>query len=131
LGVERVYWYRWDATSTYGGALWTPSAGPTEAATAWTEVSKWINGATLSTACSANGSVWSCGFIRPGGYLALAVWDAGQDCQNGVCKTKDYTVPAGFTQYLDLTGKSTTTTSAGSTIQIGAKPILLENGILP
>lgn len=130
LGVERVYWYRWDATSTYGGALWTPSTGPTQAASAWTEVSKWINGATLSTACTANGSVWSCGFVRPGGYLSLAVWDAGQDCQNGVCKTKDYTVPAGFTLYLDLTGKSAST-SAGSIIQIGAKPILLENGTLP
>ncbi len=130
LGVDRVYWYRWDATSTYGGALWTKSAGITEAGDAWKEVSKWIEGATLLSACTAKGSVWSCAFTRSGGYLALAVWDAGQDCQNGTCKTSNYTVPAGYTQYLDLTGKSAST-SAGSTIQIGAKPVLLENGTLP
>ncbi len=129
LGVARVYWYRWDATQTYGGALWTSSNGITEAGDAWSEVSKWINGATLSSACTAKGSVWTCGFTRtnPSGYQALAVWDAGQDCLNEVCTTSGYTVPSGYTQYLDLTD-TLTTTSTGSTIQIGAKPILLENG---
>jgi len=130
LGVERVYWYRWDATQTFGGALWTQSAGITEAGDAWKEVSKWIEGATLLSACTADGSVWSCPFTRSGGYLALAVWDTGEDCQNGTCRTSNYPVPAGYTQYLDLAGNSTNT-SAGSTIQIGAKPILLENGTLP
>jgi hypothetical protein len=132
LGVDRMYWYRWDGTSTYLGALWSSSSGPTEAADAWSEVSKWINGGTLSTACTAKGSVWSCGFTRtsPVGYLALAVWDAGKDCTSTSCPTSDYTVPVGYTQYLDLTGTSTST-SAGATIQIGAKPILLENGTLP
>ncbi len=130
LGVERVYWYRWDATSTYGGALWTRSAGITESGDAWSEVNKWIEGATLSGACTAKDTVWSCPFLRSSGYLALAVWDAGEDCSNGSCTTKNYTVPEGYTQYLDLTGKSTST-SAGSTIQIGAKPILLESGTLP
>jgi hypothetical protein len=131
LGVDRVYWYRWDSTQTYLGALWS-SGVITEAGDAWGEVSKWINGATLITACTAKGSVWSCGFTRtnPVGYVALAVWDAGQDCQNGTCGTSNYTVPVGYDRYLDLTGTSTTT-SADSTIQIGAKPILLENGLLP
>jgi hypothetical protein len=130
LGVDRVYWYRWDSTSTYGGALWTSSAGPTQAADAWSEVNKWIVGATVSSACTANGSVWSCGYTRSGGYQALAVWDASQDCSNGSCSTKNYTVPSGYNQFLDLTGKMTST-STGSTIQIAAKPILLENGTLP
>ena len=130
LGVDRVYWYRWDATQTFGGALWTASNGPTEAASTWSEVSKWILGATLSSPCTANGSVWSCGFTRASGYQALTVWDAGQDCLNGTCGTSSYTVPAGYTRYLDLTDTSTNT-SAGSTIQIGAKPILLESAALP
>jgi len=39
-------------------------------------------------------------------------------------------VPSGYSQYLDLTG-NLTTSGAGSTIQIGAKPVLLENGTLP
>jgi hypothetical protein len=130
LGVDRVYWYRWDSTSTYGGALWTSSTGPTEAADAWSEVNKWIVGATVGSACTANGSVWSCGYTRSGGYQALAVWDASEDCSNGSCSTKNYTVPSGYSQYLNLAGTSTGT-SAGSTIQIGAKPVLLENGNLP
>jgi hypothetical protein len=132
LGVDRVYWYRWDATQTFGGALWTSSSGITEAGDAWGEVSKWINGAILSTACTAKGSVWSCGLTRSGGYQALAVWDAGQDCLNGVCTTSNFAVPAGavYTEYLDLTGTSTST-STGTTIQIGAKPILLQTGAIP
>jgi polysaccharide biosynthesis protein PslG len=129
LGVDRVYWYRWDATNTYGGALWTSSSGPTEAASAWTEVSKWMVGNTLTTACTPVGTVWSCGFGN-GSWKGLAVWDASQDCLNGSCSTRNYTVPTGYSEYLDLTGTSTST-SAGSTIQIGAKPILLENGTLP
>jgi hypothetical protein len=130
LGVDRVYWYRWDATSTFGGALWTSSTGPTEAADAWSEVNKWIVGATVSSACTANGSVWSCGYTRSGGYQALAVWDASEDCSKGTCSTKNYTVPSSYNRYLDLTGASTST-SGGSTIQVGAKPVLLENGTLP
>jgi hypothetical protein len=132
LGVDRVYWYRWDATSTYLGGLWTSSNGRTEAGDAWIQVNGWIEGATLASACTTKGSVWSCGFTRtsPVGYLALAVWDAGQDCTSTSCPTSNYTVPVGYSQYLDLTGTSTST-SAGATIQIGAKPILLENGTLP
>src|SRR6266849_1542193 len=126
LGVDRVYWYRWDATQTFGGALWTPSAGPTEAASAWDEVSKWIEGKTLSSGCTPNTggkpSVWSCALTN-GTWKGLAVWDASQDCQNGTCTTSSFTVPTGgYTQYLDL-ADSLTSTSSGSTIQIGAKPI--------
>ena len=133
LGVERVYWYRWDATQTYGGALWTKSAGPTEAASAWSEVEKWIVGNTLISACTPNAggnpSAWSCGLIN-GTWKGLAVWDAGQDCTSGSCPTSSFTVPAGgYTQYLDLAGN--TNTVSGGTVPIGAKPILLENGTLP
>jgi len=132
LGVARVYWYRWDATETYGGALWTASTGITDAGNAWGEVYQWINGATLSSACTANNSsVWSCGFTRSGGYQALAVWDAGQDCTSTSCPTTNFNVPAGpgYTQYVDLTGN--VTTISGGTVPIGAQPILLENGTLP
>jgi hypothetical protein len=133
LGVQRLYWYRWDATQTYGGALWTSSTGPTEAASAWDEVNKWMVGNTLSSACTPNtgGSapVWSCAFTN-GSWKGLAVWDASQDCLNGTCGTSSFSVPAGYTQYLDLAGNETSS-AAGSTIQIGAKPVLLESGNLP
>ncbi len=130
MGVERGYWYRWDSTQNYGGALWTSSGGPIEAVTAWDEVSKWMVGATLSSACTVNGTVWSCGFTRSGGYQAVAVWNSAQDCLNGNCPTIAFSVPAGgYTKYRDLTG--TETTISGGSVPIGAKPILIETGSLP
>jgi hypothetical protein len=130
MGVERGYWYRWDSTQTYGGALWTQSGGPIEAVTAWDEVSKWMVGATFSTACTVNANVWQCGLTRSGGYQALAVWNSAQDCLNGSCPTLPFTVPAGgYTLYRDLTGTETSIT--GTTVPIGAKPILLETSTLP
>jgi hypothetical protein len=134
LGVDRVYWYRWDATNTYGGALWTSSGGPTEAASAWSEVNHWIIGKTLISACTANtpgggSTVWSCG-LTSGAWKGLAVWDAGQDCTTTSCPTSSFTVPAGgYTEYLDLAGNKNTV--SGGTVPVGAKPILLENGTLP
>ena len=50
----------------------------TLAATAYGEVNQWTVGATVSKACGATGTVWTCGFTRPGGYTALAVWDASR-----------------------------------------------------
>lgn len=132
LGVDRAYWYRWDSGQTYGGSLWTSSGGPTPAATAYGEVSKWIVGATLTNACapvSGGSSVWTCGFSR-GSYKALAVWDAGQDCLNGSCATTPFNIPSGgYTMMRDVAGNETTL--SGSSTPIGAKPILLETGKLP
>jgi hypothetical protein len=129
MGVERGYWYRWDSTQDYTGALWTASSGTIEAADTWKEISKWMVGATLGTACSVKGSVWTCGFTRSG-YQALAVWDASQDCLKGTCATTAFTVPAGgYIEYRDLT--DTVTTISGGTVPIGAKPILLETSALP
>jgi len=130
LGVDRVYWYRWDAASSSGGALWTPSGGPTPAAVAYGEVSKWIVGATLSSPCTPNGTVWSCTFTRSNGYKAVAVWDASQDCTSSNCPATLFTVPSGgYTLSRDVTGKETSV--SGSSVSIGAKPILLETSTLP
>jgi hypothetical protein len=131
MGVDRGYWYRWDSTQGYQGALWTSGTGTIEAVGAWNEVSKWMVGATLSAPCtvSPTGNVWTCGFTRSGGYSALAVWNASQDCLNGSCPTTVYTVPAGYTLYRDLAG--TETSISGGTVPIGAKPILLETATLP
>lgn len=129
MGVARGYWYRWDSTMNYEGALWS-NGTPIEAVSAWQEVSKWMVGATLSSACKVSGTVWQCGFTRSGGYQAIAVWDASQDCLNGSCTFSNFTVPSGYNESRDLTDK-VTTISPGSTIQIGAKPVLLENGPIP
>jgi len=134
MGVSRVYWYRWDAGQTYGGSLWTPSSGATPAATAYGEVYKWIVGATLTNACgpvSAGSTVWSCGFSRNNGaYKALALWDVSQDCTSSACPAPAYNVPSGgYTMFRDVTGAENPI--SGSTVAVGAKPILLETSALP
>jgi hypothetical protein len=129
--VSRVYWYAWDSTTTDPGTLWnSTTAVATEGASAYAEVYKWITGATASS-CSQNGNVWTCSLTRSGGYKALAVWNGstGSSCyKNGAPPCSTYDVPSEYTLYRDLTGNET---SVGSTIQISAKPILLETGPLP
>jgi hypothetical protein len=133
LGVERVYWYRWDSPSDV--SLWITPSGPiSEAGTAYGEVSRWIVGATLSGACTPNQAVWSCKLTRssPSGYQALAVWDTSQDCLAGKCTTSNFAIPAGatYTEYRDVAG-NVTNIGGVATVPIGAKPILLETAPLP
>jgi hypothetical protein len=134
--VNRVYWYSWDTS----GTMWTQTstAGCTtpdpsgngytcQSAAAYSELQNWILGATVNQACSASGTVWTCGFTKPGGYQALAVWDTAQTCNNGFCTSSTFKIPAG-TNYIhdrDLSGR--VTTISGSSVWIGYKPILLEN----
>jgi hypothetical protein len=130
LGVNRMYWYRWDAPDPSTGALWSISDGKSPAATAYGEISKWIVGATLTTACTPNGTIWSCSFTRANGYKALAVWDASQDCTTSSCPTSTFTVPAGvYTMYRDLSGNETSISQ--NSVPLGGKAILLETSALP
>jgi hypothetical protein len=122
IGLARSYWYAWDASNT---PFWTEQSGNQSGATTFSEVSAWLVGATLSSPCVGTGTVWQCGYTRPGGYKALAVWDTSQTCNAGVCTTSNFTIPAGYTYVLDLTGVKTKTN--GSTLKIGIKPLLLEN----
>ncbi|MFZ0732889.1 MAG: hypothetical protein WAM79_11240 [Candidatus Sulfotelmatobacter sp.] len=129
--ISRVYWFAWDSKTD--SSLYNDTTGQTTpAATAYQQVNTWTVGATVSKTCSATGTVWTCGFSRSGGYSALAVWDAGQDCTTSNCPTTTFTVPAGgYTEYLDVAGDPATTLNGASSVQIGAKPILLETGPIP
>lgn len=120
-GIRRFYWYSWDKGSA---PLWSRTAGVSPAGMAHGQVSEWITGATLTSACMNNGSVWTCSYTKPGGYQAMAVWDSSQTCSGGVCTTSSFVVPAGYTHRQDLDGNKT---SVSSTVRIGLKPILLEN----
>jgi uncharacterized protein (TIGR03437 family) len=121
--VQRFYWYSYN--DNYG-TLETNNQ-LTQAGMAYGHVYNWLVGATVASACSnKSGSIWTCAYTRPGGYQALAVWDASQACGDGVCTTSGYTAPAGYVQYRDLVGNVTAIT-AGAQIQVGLKPILLEN----
>ncbi|MGC1373969.1 MAG: glycosyl hydrolase [Candidatus Sulfotelmatobacter sp.] len=121
-GISRMYWY------SYGnGATGTLTDGSilNEAGTAYGVVEQWMVGSTLTSPCSASGTVWTCAFKNAKGTQVLAVWDAGQSCTGGTCTTSNYSPSATYTQYVDLTG-ATHTISASNTAQIGVKPILLE-----
>jgi hypothetical protein len=122
IGVARSYWYAWDGATT---PFWFESTGTQIGGTTYNEMTDWLVGATLSSPCVALGTVWQCGYTRPGGYRAIAVWDASQSCNEGNCTTSSFTMPAGYDYSLDLAGVKTKTT--GATVEIGIKPILLEN----
>jgi hypothetical protein len=136
-GVNRVYWYAWDASGTMWsatstGGCTTPDASGVgftcKSGLAFDQVQNWLVGATLSQACSVNGTVWTCGLTKPGGYQALAVWDTAQSCSNGLCTTSTFTFTPVSPNYIhrrDIYGA--VTPISGRTVPIGYKPILLEN----
>jgi hypothetical protein len=130
-GVARLFWYQWNSPSDLG-TLWVPNpTNPLAPGTvlkpgiAYGQIEQWMAGANMTSACSANGTVWSCNFTRPNGYVARAVWDTAQSCANGTCTTSSYPVGTQFVQYRTLSGATVAIT--GSTVPIGYKPILLEN----
>jgi len=123
-GVSRLYWYQYGNRAF--GSLWLPGTGTNAAGIAYGTVYKWMVGATMKSSCSSAGSVWTCNFTKPGNVTAQAVWDASQTCSNGNCTTSSYTPSSSYTQYQDLAG-GVTPISSGSTVQIGAEPILLES----
>ncbi len=120
-GVQRFYWYQYGNTGF--GTLWTDS-GLAPAGIAYEQVYDWMVGATLASPCSNTGTVWTCNITKPGGIQEQAVWDSSQSCSNGSCTTSVYTPATVYTEYADLAGTVTSFT-AGTTVPIGAKPILL------
>jgi hypothetical protein len=121
LGVSRFYWFQYG--NTQNGTLWTASSGLDPAGTAYGQVYGWMVGATSTSPCAANGTVWTCGFTSSGGVQEQAVWDASQSCSNGTCTTSSYTPSSTYTEYYDLAGDPPTAISG--TVQVGAEPILL------
>jgi hypothetical protein len=130
-GVDRFYWYQWNAKNTVG-TLWKVDqynpGGPgtvLKPGIAYEEIYNWMVGATMTSPCTASGSVWTCQLSRPHGYQAMAVWDASQTCSNGVCSTTPYTYDRAYIKYRDFAGNATALSHR--TVPVGAKPILLEN----
>jgi hypothetical protein len=112
VGLQRQYIYTWDSKAPYG--LQGSSSG-----TAWNQVATWLIGHTASP-CTANGTVYTCSLDN-----GQIVWDTAQSCSNGVCTTSNYTYPSAYVWYYDLDGNKTAL--SGKTVQIGYKPILLQN----
>ncbi len=130
VGIPQSSWYGWD--EPVWGTLWTPMHGITPAGTAYGVVEGWMLGATMPYPCTENGgtvwkAIYTCDLIRSGGYQARAVFDTSQTCKNGVCTTSSYTPDTKYIQYRDITGAVFPISPPGETLQIGLKPILLEN----
>lgn len=118
-----VYWYSYGNGAT--GTLTNADGSLDEAGTAYVVTENWMAGSTMSAPCAnTSGTTWTCGFISSGGVREQAVWDAGQSCSNGVCTYSNYPPSAIYQQYVDLAGNTHAIT--GSTVQIGIKPILLQ-----
>ena len=114
------------------GTLWTPdplhpSAPGTlhEAGVAYQQVNQWIVGRTLTDSCAVLGTTWTCHFFGSNGYLAEAVWDTSETCNNGSCGTRKYPVSSKYVSYLTLDGNRIGITDG--TVLIGAKPIWVQN----
>ena len=130
VGMPVSAWYGWD--EPVWGTLWTPNNGITKAGTAYGVVEGWMLGATMPYPCTQNGgtvyaAVYTCDLTRSGGYQARAVFDTTRTCKNGVCTTSNYTPATEYIQYVDITGAVHPISPPGATVQIGLKPILLEN----
>ncbi len=133
LGFERLYWY---AADNSWGRLIYPSGiegcrdyGTREgcfspAAIAWTQVFGWMAGNRMTSACAADGSLWTCGLTRPDGTQTLAVWDAAQSCAHSRCTTREYGFKGNYKKYFVLDGPDAAPI-LGKTVTIGIKPILL------
>jgi hypothetical protein len=117
MGVQGSFWFDYDGSNW--GTLWSATGGLNPVGNADQQVAKWIEGATLTQPCAATASdptTFTCGYTRPNGYSALAVWNTVGE--------SSFTVPLGFMQYHDLNG-NVTTVSPGS-VGISSSPILLE-----
>jgi len=73
LGVQRFLWYQYQDAPQWG-QMYNTSTGDNANVAAYNTVYSWLTGATLSTPCSVTAGVETCGYTRPGGYVAQAVW---------------------------------------------------------
>jgi polysaccharide biosynthesis protein PslG len=129
-GVERVFWYMYN--NQLWGTLWTPDPHHPnypgtlhKAGVAYEQVYKWMVGMTLTGTCGVSGTTWTCNFVGSDGYLAEALWDTSETCNNGTCGTRKYNVSSKYISYLTLDGSRIKITNGK--VLIGAKPIWVQN----
>jgi hypothetical protein len=121
-GELALSWFIWGTANS--GTISDSSNNATSAGVAFGQMTSWLVGATPQP-CSANGAIWTCSLTRPGGYQGLILWDTSQPCSSmGGCAGAPYPAPAGFIKVRDIAGVAAT---IGGSVNVGAKPILLEN----
>jgi hypothetical protein len=120
-GLAQMYWYAYDGNTF--GTLSTSSGALNPAGEAYGQVYNWIVGSTLTTPCSANGTIWTCGLTLANGKAAQAIWDTSQSCSAGSCTTNNQSVSPAWTNYQDLAGTNNPISNGAA--PVGLKPILL------
>ena len=128
--IRRLFWFIWNGGSQ--GGMWQLDPHDhslpgtlLKAGIAYGQLSDWLVGADTS-ACQQRGTIWSCALSREGGYEGLMVWDTAQTCQHGQCSTSEYQFQGNYVNYRTINNSQQIQIS-GSTVPIGAKPILLQN----
>ena len=117
IRVQRAIWYAYGGSFVSGG-FGTLVTGSNQVLT-YQEMQKVMVGAVEQNCQQFSNSNWTCSLTRvvPSGYAATAVWNS--------TGSGSYTVHAGITQYRDVLGNITATTS-GSVISLTASPLLFE-----
>lgn len=120
--VERFYWRAWVDGD---GGLDNPAVGLNKAGVAYGSLHDWLTGNTLVSACTPQGTIWTCNFTGANDYAASAIWDTSETCKKGKCSTHPYAVDSSYVDYRMLDG--TTHKITNGTVPIGVKPVWIEN----
>jgi N-acetylglucosamine-6-sulfatase len=122
VNLQLASWFAWAPPAFGWGDIEDASGNPTAAGAAYREVYHWLVGATMAQPCSGDSSgTWTCSLTRPGGYVGKVVWNTKGSAT--------FALGPGYAQMRDVKG-ATTPLLAGSSIPIGAKPVLVEGSAL-
>ncbi len=114
LNISGIAWYDWYNLSTL----------PVEVQNSYQQTYNWLSASSLTTPCTANGTIWSCGITKSGAQY-LIMWDTAQSCSAGSCSTPNEPVGTEWSTYQDMTTASTPLSISGNTIPLGVKPVVL------
>ena len=117
-GIERFYWYAYDNEDW--GTLWDANNGLHKAGIAYGEVHKWLQGATMTSPCVSEKSLWTCNLVRDNGYQGMVLWSSA----DASAPPKRILLPNEFRQYRDLKGDLRKVPDNG--VPISDSPILVE-----
>jgi hypothetical protein len=109
-GAYHVGWFNWKVFSSGGYD------------TTYYTMMQWLIGASFTTSCTNQGTVWSCPLTEASGNMALIAWDtAGNSQYTPASEYVDY-------QYFNGTyGGATEAISAGQGTTVGVVPIMFES----
>ena len=122
--LQWVAWFTWGAPGVAGN-IETANHTPDPAGVAYTQVFDWMFG-RFPSPCIQTGTIWSCALTGSNNYQAVVTWDDSRTCINGTCTFTTQAAPSWAVKMRDIAGNSTVI-SGGNSIQIGLKPIILEN----